>query len=331
MGCGAGWCETSFGRTGNRIGVGERDWISRYFAPLATAQGADALRDDVAELSTGDGRIIATVDALVEGVHFFPDDPVESVARKLVRTNVSDIIAKGARPLEALLTLGWPHGRPEEDLARFAGALGTELTDWGARLVGGDTTASPQGLFLSLTLTGQCGPDGPLRRSGAQAGDALWVTGEIGAACRGYRALREGRADDPHIAAYREPALAPLRITDMLQAYATGSMDVSDGLLGDACMFAAASRLSVRVDLDAVPIAGGAPDLEERLALASWGDDYQILFSAPESATPKILADATEGGLRITRIGTFAPGTGLTALMGGAAVNLPETLGFEHG
>ena len=69
----------------------------------------------------GDGRLIATVDALVEGVHFFPDDPVESVARKLVRTNVSDIIAKGARPLEALLTLGWPHGRPEEDLARFAG------------------------------------------------------------------------------------------------------------------------------------------------------------------------------------------------------------------
>ena len=135
MGCGAGWCETSFGRTGNRIGVGERDWISRYFAPLATAQGADALRDDVAELSMGDGRLIATVDALVEGVHFFPDDPVESVARKLVRTNVSDIIAKGARPLEALLTLGWPHGRPEEDLARFAGALGTELTDWGARLV----------------------------------------------------------------------------------------------------------------------------------------------------------------------------------------------------
>nr|WP_321361893.1 thiamine-phosphate kinase [uncultured Hyphomonas sp.] len=311
--------------------MSERDWISGYFAPLATTPGADALRDDVAELSVGDGRIIATVDALVEGVHFFPDDPIESVARKLVRTNVSDVIAKGARPLEALLTLGWPAGRPEEELARFAGALGTELAGWGARLVGGDTTASPQGLFLSLTLTGQCGPDGPVRRSGAQAGDALWVTGEIGAACRGYRALREGRAGDPHIASYREPALAPLRITDMLQACATGSMDVSDGLLGDARMFAAASSLSVKVDLDAVPFAGGAPDIEERLALASWGDDYQVLFSAPESVSPRITADATDMGLLVTRIGTFASGAGLTALMDGTAVNLPETLGFEHG
>lgn len=331
MGRGARWGETTTGRTGDRIGVGERDWISRYFAPLASAPGADALRDDVAELSAQDGRVIATVDALVEGVHFFPDDPVESVARKLVRTNVSDIIAKGARPLEALLTLGWPGGRAEEDLARFAGALGGELANWGARLVGGDTTANPQGLFLSLTLTGQCGPDGPIRRGGARAGDRLWVTGEIGAACRGYRALKEGRSDDPYIASYREPMLAPLRITDMLRTCATGSMDVSDGLLGDARLLAAASGLSVTVDLDAVPFAGGAPGLEERLAFASWGDDYQVLFSAPESAAPQIKSDAAEMGLLATCIGAFASGSGLTALMDGASVNLPETLGFEHG
>jgi thiamine-monophosphate kinase len=311
--------------------VGERDWISNYFKPLASSPGADALRDDVAELSVAGGPVIATVDALVEGVHFFPDDPIETVARKLVRTNVSDVLAKGGRPLEALLTLGWPENRPEEELARFAGALGTELTGWGARLVGGDTTASPKGLFLSLTLTAQCGPKGPIRRSGVAAGDALWVTGRIGAACLGYRALREGRMDDPHIAAYREPSLAPIEITELLRACATGSMDVSDGLLGDARMLAEASGLSVRVDLDAVPFAGEVSSLEERLALASWGDDYQVLFAAPEPASGRIEANAAEMALQVTRIGRFAPGSGLTAMSSGAPVNLPETLGFEHG
>jgi thiamine-monophosphate kinase len=311
--------------------VGERDWISRYFKPLALAPGADALRDDVAELAVAEGPTVATVDALVEGVHFFSDDPIESVARKLVRTNVSDIIAKGARPLEALLTLGWPSDRAEEDLARFAAALGEELARWGARLVGGDTTSSPRGLFLSLTLTGTCGPDGPIRRSGARAGDALWVTGEIGAAYLGYRALKEGRGDDPHIADYREPFLAPLAITGLLRACATGSMDVSDGLLGDARMIAEASGLSVTVDLDAVPFADGASGLDERLALASWGDDYQVLFAAPESVADEIRAYAAERAFRATHIGTFSPGSGLTAISGGTPVNLPETLGFEHG
>jgi len=311
--------------------VGERDWISRYLKPLASSPGADDLHDDVAELAAAEGRTVATVDALVEGVHFFPDDPIESVARKLVRTNVSDIIAKGARPLEALLTLGWPADRAEDELARFAAALGEELASWGARLVGGDTTASPHGLFLSLTLTGSCGPNGPIRRNGAKAGDALWVTGEIGAACLGYRALKEGRGDDPHIGAYREPSLAPLAITGLLRACGTGSMDVSDGLLGDAGMLAAASGLSVTVDLDIVPFAGGATKLEERLALASWGDDYQVLFAAPASMESRIKADAAEIGVSATRIGFFGPGQGLTAIANGEPVNLPETLGFEHG
>ena len=311
--------------------MGERDWISRYFAPLASSPGAEALRDDVAELSMPEGPVIATVDALVEGVHFFPDDPLETVARKLVRANVSDIIAKGARPLEALLTLGWPGDRPEEDLARFAVAFGDELASWGIRLIGGDTTASPQGLFLSLTLTGQCGPGGAVRRSGVKESDLLWVTGEIGAACLGYRALQSGRVDAPYVASYREPQLAPIAITGLLRDCATGSMDVSDGLLGDARMLAEASGLSVAVDLGAVPYAGGVSRLEERLALASWGDDYQVLFAAPESATSRILDYAEARAMKVTRIGSFASGAGLAAFMDGARVNLPETLGFEHG
>ena len=311
--------------------MGERDWISRYFAPLVSAPGAAGLRDDVAELSAEGARVIATVDALVEGVHFFPDDPIETVARKLVRTNVSDILSKGGQPSEALLTLGWPADRDESELARFAKALGEELESWGVRLIGGDTTASPQGLFLSLTLTGLCAAEGPVRRSGARAGDVLWLTGEIGAARLGYLALGEGRLSDPHIEDYREPKLAPPGIIDLIRTYATGSMDVSDGLLGDAKMLAAASGLSVTIDLGRVPFAGGVAHLEDRLDLAAWGDDYQVLFAAPESAGQQMRADATEAGIRLSQIGSFANGSGLEVFFDGAAVNLPETLGFEHG
>jgi len=311
--------------------VDERDWISKYFRPLAVSPGADGLNDDVAELSSDGRRTVINVDALVESVHFLSSDPIEAIARKLVRTNVSDIIAKGARPHEGLLTLGWPKDRDEAQLARFAAALGEELGLWGARLIGGDTTASPNGLFLSLTLTGRCGPNGPVRRNGAQAGDDLWVTGEIGAACRGFGALQAGHAESPWVSAYREPELAPRSIIELVQTYASASMDVSDGLLGDARTLAAASASGLSVDLGAVPFAGGADSLEERLALATWGDDYQVLFAARATVADQLEKDAAELGIGITRIGRFTAGAGLSAHLGGISVNLPETMGFEHG
>ena len=310
--------------------MGEREWISRYFRPLATGPGAASLTDDVAELSAGGKSLIATVDALVEGVHFLASDPIDSVARKLVRSNVSDILSKGGRPREALLTLGWPQTRGDAQLAQFAGALGEELAAWGAQLVGGDTTRSPAGLFLSLTLTGTCGPRGPVRRSGAQAGDTLWVTGEIGAACRGFRALQAGKPGEAWVSAYREPRLPPADIAGLVHDHASASMDVSDGLLGDARMLAAASELAVEVDLEAVPFAGGAGQLAERLELATWGDDYQVLFAAPPATSGEISAKAAVLGMKITPIGVLSAGSGLSARLGGEPVNLPETLGFEH-
>ena len=311
--------------------MSERDWISRYFKPLAVPEGAAGLTDDVAQLSTGDAPLIVTTDALVEGVHFLSSDPIESVARKLVRSNVSDILSKGARPREALLSLAWPKDREEAELARFAEAFGEDLETWGAQLIGGDTTSSPHGLFLSLTLTGTCGPRGPVRRAGAREGDALWVTGEIGAACRGFHALQSGRNQDEHVTAYRQPQLQPLTIAGLIHDHATASMDVSDGLLGDARMLAEASGLAVEVDLGAVPFAGGAASLDERLELASWGDDYQVLFAGPATSAALISAEAREKGVRVTRIGAFSAGSGLTARLEEEHINLPERLGFEHG
>ena len=132
--------------------MAEKDWISRYFAPISTL-GARKMQDDVGLLDTCEIWQIATTDALVEGVHFLSSQSIASVAKKLVRVNVSDVLAKGARPSEALLTLGWPKTRGEADLAVFAEALAAECQSWNIGLVGGDTVTSPV-FFASLTLLG---------------------------------------------------------------------------------------------------------------------------------------------------------------------------------
>jgi thiamine-monophosphate kinase len=310
--------------------MAERDWIGKYFAPLAGTAGAVGLSDDTAQLGTWKRPVAVTTDAMVEGVHFLAADPIASIARKLVRVNVSDILSAGALPREALLTLGWPAGRPESELAVFAGAFGDELSRWNIALIGGDTVASPLGLFLSLTLTGECVGEALVRRGGAKPGDDLWVTGEIGGPRRGYTARAEGQAS-VHLAALLEPDLPPLGAAGVIAQLATAAMDVSDGLLGDAAQLAAASGLCAEVRLDAVPFAGGVSGPAEAIDLASWGDDYQLLFTSPAESREDVLRLAELKQVRISRIGRVSEGRGLGASWHGEAVNLPETIGFEHG
>ena len=306
--------------------MSEFDWIARYFAPLARGSGAAGLSDDVARLS---GRAdIVTVDALVEGVHFLSTDPIDTVARKLVRVNVSDIIAKGARPDEALLTLGWPKGRDEAELAGFAEAFGEELVHWGLSLIGGDTVTSPDGVFLSLTLTGKSlGADGPVRRNGARLGDVIWVSGEIGA---GYKGLQDAVAGVASEAAqrYRVPDIPRLQMAGVIAAYATAGMDVSDGLIGDLQKLLKASGCGGILELDRVAIYRGhePPTLEGVLACCTGGDDYQCLFTAPKNAREAILGS----GLRLTPIGRVVSGIELGLTWHGEAVKMPLRTGFVH-
>lgn len=308
--------------------MAEKDWIRQYFAPLARAPGAAGLTDDTAELSKGYGPLIATVDAMVEGVHFFADDPVETIARKLVRVNVSDILGSGARPREALLTLGWPNeGRDPGQIRTFSDSLGTELDRWGILLAGGDTVMTPGGLFLSLTLTGECLGPAPVRRGGGRPGDEVWVTGEIGAARRGYLWKTEGRGEARWLSALQAPELPPLEAASLIAGHASAAMDVSDGLLGDLASLAAASGLAAEIELERIPFAGGATSLVEMLDLATWGDDYQLLFAASPQASGFI----ENSGFKVTRIGRLSEGARLRATHCGKPVNLPETLAFEHG
>ena len=310
--------------------MNEFDRIAHYFAPMARSPGAHGLRDDVATLAETGGRSIITTDCLVESVHFLPADPIGSVARKLVRVNVSDCLAKGALPREALLTLGWPAGRKESDLEEFAAALGDELRDWDIELIGGDSVTVPGGFFVSLALTGRClSPGGPILRFGARPGEDLWVSGEIGWGHIGLKAAHSG--GDPEAAErYRVPTLPPPIIAELVAATATASMDVSDGLIGDLIKLCSASGVSADLHLDRVPFAGMPKDRDEKLTLATAGDDYQVLFAAPVSAREQIAAWSDATGSPITRIGTVQKGSDLRLFDGGEEVTLPPRTAFVH-
>ena len=315
--------------------MNEFERIAAFFEPLVRSAGAAGLHDDVAELSLPPigQALAATVDALVEGVHFLSGDPIEGVARKLVRVNVSDILAKGCRPHEALLTLGWPESRTEGELARFASALGAELDAWGATLIGGDTVGAPTGLFMSLTLTGLSEGPGVIRRSGAVPGDEIWLTGEIGWGHLGLEAAlgRAGNGPAGALERYREPALAPVGVANLVARHASASMDVSDGLLADLGKLCAASGVAGHLDAGQVPLAASQAQFDAALPQLTGGDDYQVLFTAPPAQREAIHRAARDSCVRVTSIGQIRKGRALIVHWRGERQELPARLGYSHG
>jgi thiamine-monophosphate kinase len=285
--------------------------------------GARGLRDDAAVV----GGLVMTTDTLVEGVHFLAHDPAGDVAWKLVAVNLSDLAAKGAAVEGVMLNLplsvdGWDRG--------FLDGLRDVLAAYAVPVIGGDTVSLPAGAPRVLTCTAIGRDAAAPSRTGARAGDALWVTGTIGDAGAGL-AIARGRAGPAALlAAYRrpQPRLAAGRV---IAAHVHAMADVSDGLLIDAARIAAASGLAVSVDLGAVPLSADhvaqvGDDRAARLAAATAGDDYELLFAADPGWTPPPLP----GGLPVTRIGALAAGAGLTLHHDGAPVTPPDRLGWEH-
>lgn len=276
-------------------------------------------------LEIGGETIVLTHDMIVEGVHFLLDDPPGDVAWKLVAVNLSDLAAKGAEPIGALL--GYSLG-DEAWNAAFVEGLASALRGFALPLLGGDTVAAPAGVPRSFGLTALGRASGPvLSRSGAAAGDHLWVTGTIGDAGLGLAVARgEIDGNEAMLHRYRRPqprlaagrALAPL---------ASAMMDVSDGLLIDAARMADASGLSASIALDSVPLS---PACTDALRAATAGDDYELLFAASPGRAPEIAAIAADLALPVTRIGAFAEGSGLGLTQRGEPVPLPPRLGYEH-
>jgi len=311
---------------------GESTFIEALRA-FATHPAARGLRDDAAVLEIGGEKLVLTHDMIVEGVHYLPGDPPGDVAWKLVAVNLSDLAAKGARPIGALL--GFALGEAEWDLA-FAEGLKGVLAAFDLPLLGGDTVAMPAGAprALGLTALGVAGERVP-GRDGARPGDDLWVSGTIGDAGAGLILLQRGKTDPAAlIERYRTPR-PRLEAGQRLARVVRAMMDVSDGLLIDAARMAEASGCAARIELDTLPLSADliALDGDARaasLTAASAGDDYELLFAASTKSAAEILALAEELGLSLSRIGAFASGRGLTLSDRGEPVPLPDRLGFEH-
>jgi thiamine-monophosphate kinase len=295
---------------------GEFSLIARHFRRLA-GPGALDLADDAAVFDPPPGRqLVAAADAMVAGVHFLPDDPPETVGRKLLRVNLSDLAAMGATPLAYLLTVALPRGTPEEWLAAFVDGLAADGGAFGIHALGGDTVSTPGPATLSLTILGTVAPGAALRRTGARPGDRVWVSGTIGDGAFGLRVLRGELAADAegHLARrYRlpEPRLA---LGAALSGLARATMDVSDGLLQDLGHLCRASGCcGAIVEAAALPLSDAARAAIQsdhalfRLALTG-GDDYELLFAAAPERSEEILARAAEAGTPVTPIGHFVEG-----------------------
>ena len=283
----------------------EADFITAL-RTLPLHLGARGLVDDCAVLTIGAETLIITHDMMAQGTHFREDADMADVAWKLVATNLSDLAAKGAEPVGVLL--GHTLGR---DDARFLEGLREALTVFGAPLLGGDTIAAPGNRSFGLTAIGRAVHVPVPSRSGAQAGDGIYLTGTVGRAMLGFEGVTE------HLAAFDRP-MPRLTEGQALALHISAMMDVSDGLLLDSWRMAEASGVTFAIDPAAVPVA----DRARRDACMRWGDDYELLFTASPSARLPVEAH---------RIGTVLQRAAAPLLLSDAPHASPATLGYQHG
>jgi len=279
--------------------------IARHFRPLAGPGSLD-LSDDAAVFAPPPGRdLVVAADAMVAGVHFLLDDPPDLVGRKLLRTNLSDLAAMGADPLGYLMTVSVPRDTPDDWFARFAAGLAQDQAEFGIVLLGGDTTATPGPVSLSLTVLGTVLPGQAVRRSGARPGDGLWVTGTIGDGALGLLAAQGKLADPDGSLAHRYRLPRP-RLGVARAGVVSAAMDVSDGLVQDVGHLCRASGCGVQIDAALLPLSDAARAAGEGylpLCLTG-GDDYELAMAVPEANAAKLAT----AGVMVTRIGRFVEG-----------------------
>jgi thiamine-monophosphate kinase len=304
-------------------GSAESRLIARYFKPLATHPGAFGLADDAAAIAPPAGHdLVLKTDGLIGGVHFFPDDPPDGVARKALRVNLSDLAAKGAAPLGFLLAIALPKDFSENWLAAFARGLGEDADAYKCPLLGGDTDQTPGPISISVSAFGTLPSGTMVRRSGATAGDRVFVTGTIGDAALGLRLRQDAglakawKLDDAMrdylVARYRVPQ-PRMALAQLLRANAAAAMDVSDGLAGDLGKLCRASGVSAEIDAARIPLSPAAaralaadPALIE--PILTGGEDYEILGAMAPECIDDFRAAAQRHGVAVTDIGRMVEG-----------------------
>jgi len=323
---------------------GEDALIARYFKPLATDPGAFNLGDDAAVLKPSGDDIVVTTDAIVEGVHFLADDPPDTVARKALRVNLSDLAAKGATPAGFVLTLAL---RAADDawLTPFARGLGSDAGLFGCPLLGGDTVSTPGPLTISIAAFGRVPAGKMVRRSGAKPGDRVMVTGTIGDAALGLDILKGGPvaaalADDAGaramlIGRYRVPQPRNA-LAKAVRNHARAAMDVSDGLAGDLAKLCGVSGVSAVIDAPSIPLSPAASALLSRgtvdiETIVSGGDDYEVLCTVPEDSFEAFVQAAGQAGVAVSSIGVIVAGSSVPRFLDGEGreIALPR-LSYSH-
>jgi thiamine-monophosphate kinase len=319
--------------------LGEFELIRRFFVRNAGTRRESgvilSIGDDAALLDLPKGAdLVAAVDTIVAGRHFPEDADARSIGHRALAVNLSDIAAMGATPLWATLALTMPSVDPEW-LAGFAAGF-LDLADAHAvALVGGDTTRGP--LTVSVQILGHVPHGAALRRSGAQAGDLLAVSGTLGDAAAGLAMLKAAsRSAGRHVEQlihrfdYAQPRV---QLGLAARGIATAAMDLSDGLVGDLPKLAQASGLAARVSVERLPLspamrAAVSADQALDWALAG-GDDYELLLAVPPKRFAELKAAADRLNLLLTTIGELCDGVGVTWSRNGKEF-VPAVSGFDH-
>ena len=316
------------------MALGEFELIERYFTRPAR-RAVLGVGDDGALLASVPGtQWCVSSDMLVEGRHFLSTVPPQRLGHKSLAVNLSDLAACGAEPVAFTLALALPRA-DESFLQGFAEGLWALAERHGIELVGGDTTAGP--LNICITVIGQLPAGQALLRSGARAGDELWVSGTLGDARAALECFRGTLAVDAaaferfrHAMELPEPRVA---LGQRLRGIASSAIDVSDGLLGDLAHILHRSSVGARLDADALPrsaaLAALAPALQLECLLHG-GDDYELLFSAAPAQREAVLAAARDAGVPATRIGHIEAGTALRVLDGAGRPLDVKPGGFDH-
>ena len=315
--------------------------IESYFAPLS-AKGAFNLKDDAALIATNpDEELVITQDAVAEGIHFFADDPADVIAQKALRVNLSDLVAKGAKPVSFSLALGIGNNTDENWIADFANGLARDCQRFGISLNGGDTFRTGAGVIVSITAIGTVPQNTYTSRLGASVGDHLYVTGTIGNAALGLLG-RQGKdlglpeADTQFLTDHYLLPQPRLQCIDVIRQYASASMDISDGLVADIGKLCAASKTGFRLETDKIPFTHAVQSAIARNSkllqtAITGGDDYEILFAVPPSHVEKMANIDLDLKLRVTPLGTLLEeAAGVTVVdRDGSPLHL-EYAGYNH-
>jgi len=298
--------------------------IARHFAPIATHPGALGLSDDAAFITPPPGcDLVLKTDAIVGGVHFFDDDAAHTVASKALRVNLSDLAAKGARPLGFLLSLALPKAIGDDWLADFARGLRSDAVLFSCPLFGGDTDRTPGPVTISIAMFGSVPEGSMVRRAGAKAGDRVFVSGSIGDAALGLTLRKGGGAGWKLSEAQRQHLVSRYllpqprnALAEAVRAHATAAMDVSDGLAGDFAKLCRASQVAADIGVARVPLSDAAaavvaakPAMLE--TALTGGDDYEIVCTVRPTKADSFRAAAKAANVVVTEIGQIAAGEGL--------------------